>query len=231
MTTTQRLWIWRASLLIFSIFVAWRTVMTGMSDHYLGQAKKGHLGAAQKALAWDDRNPRALTLAGASLLDRDAERARELMEKAVRQNPADARPLLGLAELERRDNDLESTDRLVRLSTRLMPVNSDILKAAAGYWVSREALETAIELWSTALESDPRQGEELFPIFSRIAESSAVRASLTPLTQTPPKWWQRFFVLFSRDTQDIQNLRAVFEMRRESERFPPTQEERPRLSS
>ncbi len=226
MVISWKLTLWRITLLAFGILAAWGIVVTGMSTHYGTMAEKGDTQAAERALTWDDRNPKALTAVAASLLENDPAKAKELLERSIQQNPADARPFLGLADLARQDGDLEKADQLVRHSTRLMPVHPGVLKAAGGYWASRDDLPIAISHWSTALETDRDEREALFPIFVQIAENAEAREHLAGLTESPPEWWTPFFIRFSRDASTLGAVRAIFDMRKASTTSPPELDER-----
>jgi hypothetical protein len=144
----------------------------------------------------------------------------------VRENPADARPLLLLGEIARRRDELARADELFRLATRLMPVKPTVLKAAAAYWVRRGNTQLAVDYWARALEADARLKAELFPVFKEIGETAGIRELLRALTNAPPSWWEWFFVKFAYHAASIEDVRAVFNMRKESEQQPPTREER-----
>ena len=209
----------RTALLGLAGVVAWAAVTINMADHYVDLAfkNKGDSDALDRALAWDPSHPRALTLLGSQMLEAGQdEQAAVYFQSAIMEHPADATPLILLAEIRRRNGDIETADEMAEIANRLMPVDAAIQKLIAVYWYKRGNLDRVVPHLSTALSSDFGNRDELFPIFLEIAENPGARGALSPITENPPKWWDSFASYAKRTAEDIDSLRVIAGMRKRS---------------
>ena len=223
----QRILLWRALLITAILAVSWRIVNFNLSEFYQGRVEGGLQElSAERAVSFNDGNAEALATAGLALLETDEARAKDFLERSVRENPTRAFPVLGLAELARLSGDTDTGDKLAYAAVELMPVKPELLTFAGRYWAMRGDIENAIKYWALVLEIDGTRSEDLYPVFFHIAEDEQVRESLKILTDSPPSWWADFFSKFSSESEDMQSVRAVFNLRRQSEANPVTLEER-----
>ena len=137
--------IWRVILISVALFLAWQIVTINMADHYVDKIViEGDEAALDKALWWDAGHPRALTLKAARALSQgDVETAEPMLQEAVRANPADARPLLLLANIQLERGNTDVSDQMADLANTFMPVNYQLQKGLAAYWEERCLLYTS----------------------------------------------------------------------------------------
>ena len=220
--------IWRVILISVALFLAWQIVTINMADHYVNKIViEGDEAALDKALWWDAGHPRALTLKAARLLSQgDVETAEPMLQEAVRANPADARPLLLLANIQLERGNTDVSDQMADLANTFMPVNYQVQKGLAAYWEERGQYEKAIAHLATALEAKHQLRDELYPVFLRIAENPAARELMAPIAAEPPKWWDGFVWYAAKNAENLDTLRILAAMRKQAEDYPFTERER-----
>ncbi len=221
----------RSLLLAVAALVAWRILTLGVSSHYADQLAQGRVDAAAKALAWSGRQPEALFRQALSTREQDPDRAWTLLARAFAENPADARPLIALANLAQQQGDQTEADALVKAAVGLMPSDPSIQLQAAGFWAFKGDLEAALHHSSTALEADPAARDQVFPVLLSIAEDPRARLALKPIALAPPSWWEPFFEEVSRRALDEETVRLLYAWRRESPQSPISPRERETLVS
>lgn len=220
--------IWRVILTIGALFIGWQIITINLADHYIDELtiNKDET-ALDSALFWDSGHPLALAIKAERLIELgENEQAERILKQAVKGNPADARPLVLLAGIYKSRGEIEISDQMAETANVLMPVNYQVQKSLAAYWESRSNFEKAIAHLSTALAANRELREELYPIFLKIAENQDTRSLLAPITSEPPEWWEGFFRYATRNTEDIDTLRSLAGMRKDSETYPVTEHER-----
>jgi len=222
----ERLTILRRSVLLVAVaFLLWRICVSGMSSYYAELLDGDEADAVDKALAWDNRQPEALYRQAIALRHQDPKRARVLLERAYAQNPTDPRPLMAAAGIALSTGEKERADGLVKMAVRLMPASSRIHEQAARYWVSRDDLGQAMRQWSLAIEADPAAEGRLFPLFLRLAEDTRTQRTFEVLTDSPP-WWDAFFAEVAKRATNVDTIRLLYSLRRQSWQVPVTEAER-----
>jgi tetratricopeptide (TPR) repeat protein len=214
------------ALLAVAALIIWRATAIGLSSHFVEGLKEGETEATGKALAWNNRHPAALLAQATALRERDPAAAALLLNRAYRENPADARPLMVLAALAQRQGDQARAEHLVGSAVQLMPSDPRILEQAARYWASRGDLDQALKHWSLALEADQKMRERVFPILLALAEDPGSRYAFKPLAASPPPWWDAFFAEVAKRALDAEPVRLLFALRRESTQVPIAEPER-----
>ncbi len=218
--------VWRILLIIAVGFLTWRSVLFGITDHYLDQLTAGDKAAAERALSWLPGQPTALFQHALDLMPTDPTVAEALLIDAYARDPTRSLPLLALAERIGKQGDQARADALVEAAAELEPANARTHRAAAAYWLSRGLMDRALRHWSLALEARPATNQDLFDIFLRVAEDPTERVGLKPFALAPPDWWQRFFKTLANRALDGETVRYVYGLRKVSTTFPITPEER-----
>lgn len=203
--------------LIAALFASWRIVTLGLAEHYVTAALEGDSTAVDKALSWNATEPKALYLKANSLKQSDPTQAEQLLRESLFQNPADARPMILLAQLLQQRGEVEKADALVEQATALMPAFQWVQLEAANHWMNRGRVDKAIERWSAALTTQPTLGRQIFPLLLQIADQPQGLPLLQPLTQTPPAWWDQFFSYLASKAEKLPTVAAVGVMRQRSE--------------
>lgn len=199
------------------LFASWRIVTLGLAEHYVTAALEGDGAAVEKALSWNAKEPKALYLKANTLKESDPAQAEQLLRESLFQNPADARPMILLAQLLQQRGDVDKADALVEQATALMPALQWVQLEAANHWVNRDRVDKAIKRWSAALTTQPALGRQIFPLLLKIAEQPQGLPLLKPLAQKPPAWWDQFFSYLASEAQNLPTLVAVAVMRERSE--------------
>lgn len=210
--------LWRTMLLTGAAALAWNIVKVNMADYFIESASKGDAQALDLAIQWDASHPRAQALYGARLLESGNEKEAEgYLVSAIEANPADARPLMLLAEMRRRSGQENIGDQMVETADRLMPVDAAVQRLIAAYWYERGQLDRVVQHLSITLSADASYSKALFPIFLEIAENPGTRQLFKPLTDKPPVWWEGFAFYVTRNAKNIDTLRTLARMRSQSD--------------
>lgn len=215
----------RSILVLLLLLVAWRVIVTGVSNYYVDQANAGDVTALDKALSWNKSNTEALYLKGWQLRATAPDRALELFRASLRGNPADARPLVALVSVLQNKDRLEEADVMMQEATMRMPANKSVRLHAANYWVSRNKLDQAIADWDAVLSLDAGMGSKVYPLLIQLAEVPEARGLLKPLTDKPPQWWEGFFSFLAKEAKQLDTVIAVATLRHQS-KVPLSAEER-----
>ncbi|MCB2263298.1 MAG: hypothetical protein LGR52_10235 [Candidatus Thiosymbion ectosymbiont of Robbea hypermnestra] len=216
----------RILILLAAAFLIWRIGTVGLSSHYARSITAGNNEAVSKALAWDDRQPEALYRRAVALGKEDPDDAADLLIRANRQHPADARPFFVAADTALAQGDLARADALVETALRLKPANPEIHQRVARYWLFRNDAPRAIRHWSLAMEISPALRPSLFPYLLKLAEEPRTWSAYEVLTTSPPSWWDAFFSLVARRAKERATVQRLYSLRRKSEQTPITPAER-----
>ena len=227
MKVNIKLVVWRVLLVCLALFMARLALVIFMSDHYMEQYRDGDDSALDTALWWDSSNPRALLAKGGQLFEAERyDEAEPLLVQAVKANPADARALVFLAEMRRREGELALADQMMETADRLEPVDSDVQIALAQYWARREIIPNIVPHMSKALSGDAAIRQDNYPFLLLLADSSEYRHLLQPITDEPPNWWPAFFSYALREAVSIDTPRQLMNMRQASPTHALTDAER-----
>ncbi len=216
MSGTRRL-VFSLLIAAMGLLVAWRVLVTGMSDHYTRQASLGDRQAADAALLWNAAQPRALYFKGRSLMESDPEEAEALLRRSIALNPGDADPMESLARLLLQTDRVPQADRLMELAVERMPANKGVRLRAADYWVARGQLDRALVNWAAVLELDGAQGKRIYPLFMRLAENPSTLGVFRGLMQSPPSWWDDFFAYLAANARRLETVVNVATLRHATE--------------
>ncbi|KFI22573.1 hypothetical protein [Nitrosococcus oceani] len=189
--------------LVIGAILVWRIVVMGMAEYYAREAP-------EEALAWEARHSLALRNQGERLLAGAPERATQLLQESLWQNPADGRTYALLALLRERAGNVDAARQLMEraslLAPRLWPVQLEI----AAFWLRQRELERAVQSWDTALQMQRALSKEIFPALLGIAEYPSLRPVLHPLAQSAPAWWPAFFTYAAVNTAQLETLRDLY---------------------
>jgi len=217
----------RLLLVLGAIALVWSIISINMADILVERVARGDPEALDQAITWDAYHPQVLSLQAGRLIESgQAAQAEPFLAASVMANPADARPLILLADSRRQAGDIARADKMAETAGKLMPVDAKTQRLIASYWYERGSLDLAVPHLSTALVSEPSYRDELFPVFLSIAETPGAREALEPITEDPPAWWDGFAEYAIRTTDNIDSLRVLAAMRKDSETAPITDRER-----
>jgi len=216
----------RFLLIAVVALLVWRIVSSGMSSHYVESLRDGDDNAANKALAWNPRQPEALYRRASALREADPQTAVQLLLQAYAENPANAHPLIALMGIYQAQDDSSRADTLADSAVRLMPADPWVRRQVANHWITRGDLQSAMEHWSVALEADPSIRAQLFPVLMKLAEEPSTRAVFKSIAASPPSWWNAFFTEVSKRASDVETVRLLYSLRHEFSRMPLTEPER-----
>jgi len=217
-----------ARFLLFALaaVLVWQIVALGVSGYYADELRTGDPTAAAKTLAWNGDQPEATLQEALTTGKSDPAKEGELLRAAYAGNPADVRPLIALAAQAQAQGHKEHAEALVRQATSLNPSNAVIQEAAAAYWYQQGNLKNAMRHWSLALEAQPTEQSQLFPVFLNLVENAHTRDLFQPFAASPPPWWDAFFDEVARRALDVETVRALYLMRRNAKAAPLSPDER-----
>ena len=201
------------SLAVFGFIVvllAWRIVVTNMSEMQLQSDDKG---ATALALHWDDTNAQALYLEGLQQTKADPAQAMTHLLAAIRENPTDGLAYVAIALLEEKSGKVNEATQAMQAATQLAPRRVDVQMEAARFWFRRGEIERAMKHVNVALTFGDSLRGELFPNLLKLAESPATReAAFTTLLKQPITWWPQFFNYVATNAKNVETLRALIQM-------------------
>ncbi|MEY6431478.1 hypothetical protein ABC977_03545 [Thioalkalicoccus limnaeus] len=216
----------RAVLLLLGLLLGWMMLEKAVTDHAAIREAQKRGDTTALAYPWALHHaPTNFNQVMAELPD-DPVAARRRLEEVYRQNPVNPRPLLALARFAQADGDLDLADALVRQAIRLAPASPAIRNEAAVYWATRGDLARAVRHWSLAVEADPARRQAVFAVLLTLLEEPETRYAIRPLALDPPPWWEAFFAQVARRAISVETVRALYGLRREALRMPPSSAER-----
>lgn len=216
----------RLLLIMAALLLAWRAVVTGVAAHYLAQPNLNQADTLSTVAAWSPGHPEVVLQQALKTAGDGATNAEAGLVEAYAKNPSDTRPLWAMARLAQQKGDSARADALAILATRLNPASSQEHQRAAAFWASRDNVDRALQHWDLAMRADRSSEPSIFPMLKKIAETPGLRPALRPYTNAPPPWWERFFSHFALNSTDIEGLRSLYALRRESGSSPPSARER-----
>ena len=215
--TNVSLWLWRATLVVLMLLLAWRAVVINMADHHLIEGAAGDRSAVERVLWWHPDHPRGLALHGRWLLrDGDWASAEIWLQRAVQANPADARALVDLARVQTLAGEQALADEMIAAADRLMPVDPRVQRSTGSYWLQRGELQRGLHHLATALSGDGSIAKNVFPLLLLAAETPDLLPALVPHTREPPRWWRSFVGHVSREAASADTLGTLIAMRQDA---------------
>lgn len=210
-------WLWRGLLLAVAGVLAWYVIALNMADFHAEKAGEGNRAAVDKALWWNDDHPRALALKGRWLIrDGKPAEAEPWLQRAVRANPADARPLVDLAHLKAEAGEQALADEMMATAHQLMPVEPTVQRGIGVYWLQRGEVARGIGHIAVALSGDADLREQYYPLLQMAAETPELHAALRPYALEPPPWWSGFFRHVVANAESADTVGTLVAMREES---------------
>lgn len=199
-----------AAYVVVAIFIVSRIVAVGLSDFYSPRLPELPSDQADEARAWDQRNASAWRERAANPSLADAVR-NEARRQSLLHNPTAGDLLAQIAPPQ--GEDAAAATRIA-LALKLRPADAQLAVDAARYYLSQQRLDESLRLWNTALSLDVTLGSQLFPVLLAVLEDASLRAQLTPVVASQPKWWQPFFRYVAENAFSVANLRELLRMTR-----------------
>lgn len=210
-------WAVRGLMIVVASVLAWYAITLNMAEFHLEKAAKGNREAVEKALWWQADHPRALALQGRWLIrDGQPEQAQSWLQRAVRANPADARPLVDLAHLKAEAGEQALADEMMVTAHRLMPVEPTVQRGIGVYWLQRGDVARGIGHIAVALSGKPDLRAQYYPLLQLAAETPELHAALRPYALEPPPWWAGFFRHVVANAESADTVGTLVRMREES---------------
>ena len=131
--------------------------------------------------------------ANQSTLDQSAlDEIRELAERAIAQDPLNARAFRILGQISERTSDEMQTQKLMQAAVR-----RSLLESIAVYWMMRKSFQdqnynAALRYADTLLRTRPQALGPIMPIMGKMAELPEASADLKLLLSTNPPWRPQF---------------------------------------
>ncbi|WP_232085990.1 tetratricopeptide repeat protein [Candidatus Nitrosacidococcus tergens] len=197
--------------------LAWHILAVNLGEYYADKDP-------EKALAWSSKNPLALRNQADQLLESNPNKAAQLLEKSIWQNPVDSRSYLMLGLLREKAGDSYSARKLINTALNLSPRQWPLRLEAASFWIRQQQPELAVKSWNVALQMNRRLSKEIFPYLLNIAQNPNTIEVFEPIVRYTPDWWPNFFIYATENTIRPEILNSLYNMKRES--GSPLKEER-----
>ena len=149
-------------LLLFVVgFLAWRIVVTNMSEMQLQSDDKG---AAALALNWDKTNAQALFSEGVRVAKANPSQAITYLSSAVRNNPTDGPAYAAIARLKEDSGDIAAAEEAMQAAAQMAPRRVDVQLEVARFWFRQGDITRAMQHLDVALTFGGSVRSDLFPI-------------------------------------------------------------------
>jgi len=147
-----------------------------------------------------------------------------MAEKALQQDPLNARAFRILGQISDRTTDAKQTEALMKAAIR-----RSLLDGIAIHWMIRKAFSdqdygAALRYADTLLRTRPQVVARVMPMFGKLAEMPDASRGLKTLLATDPPWRQQFFSYFPEVISDARTPLEVLLSLKDT-RSPPKPEE------
>jgi len=172
---------------------------------------------------------RATENAAASLPVSDAAEIRTFAERALLNDPLNARAFRILGELSKNSSGVEQTEPLMQASAR-----RSLFETLAVYWVMRKNYQdgdyrSAIRYAEALLRSQPQLPQLSLPLLGKIAETPEASGELKQMLAANPKWRSQFFTSLPGNISDARTPLDVLLSLKDTASPPTTAELNPYL--
>ena len=154
---------------------------------------------------------------------------RELAERAIANDPLNARAFRILGQISERTSDEMQTQKYMKAA-----VERSMLESVAVYWMMRKSFQdqnykAALRYADILMRTRPQALVHIMPIMGKMAELPEASADLKLLLANNPPWRPQFFAYFPRAITDARTPLDVLLSVKESANPPSAQELRPYL--
>ena len=214
-------------VLVVAGFLAWRMVVVNLSQLAI---KTGGQASASEALAWAPDNPLAQFYAAVDLMDSNPDEAERLLSKAIVNRPADARLMAAYGLLLEQTGRGGRATQAMDYAAQLGPSQTPIQLELAAFWGRRQDLERYLTHLVAAMSLNANTWQKLNPILLAQLEppgsATVARKVLSQaLADRDHRWWPAFFAYAVRHAKNLDVLRLLYSIRRQSS-SPPADRER-----
>jgi tetratricopeptide (TPR) repeat protein len=213
--------------LVLAAFLAWRIIMSGMSEYY---ATDDSTEAGAQALAWNPDHPVGLWRAAEKWLPGDPARAEVLLRQAIAVNPADGRDWMALAQVYEKRQDDNRAMLAVERATTLSPMQSSVQLAAGVFWLRHDRPDIAIDNLDRVMRVRGNVEGKIYPILLRIAENPQSRSLFDHVIKNDPPWWHDFYNYAAAHSQSLDTILDLYRARQKALGNPVAEERKPLLA-
>mgnify|MGYP000061084796 FL=1 len=218
------------------VLVAGRAVTLHVADYYVDLAKAGDENAHTRALDWNPNHPEALRIKGRRLLPKlngtareaDVAASMDAFREAIAASPLEVRAMARLASTAAlSDANPPEAKPLVDIADRLAPVMPQVQQQlVAASLVYRDAPGALIHM-ARAMVGNPGLQRAFFPSMLQLAATPEARDVLVNITNDPRpySWWPAFFRHAAKTSPNLDALRGVVALRKNSSTWPLTADE------
>ena len=217
MAVTNNKLIGAVGLAVLSVVLAWRILVTGLAEYYVGRDTPE---ADAGALRWRSGQSVALYRQGLALAGRDPAAAMRLYQAAAWANPTDALVYLALAELQAGLGQPSVAIALAEIADALGPMRTPVLARSAAFWLAQGRPDRALARWDMLLRNRPETAGQLYPLLLRWVENAEARPLLRSLLADSPPWWDQFFAYVAAKAARLEAVAFLYR-NRERKGKPP----------
>lgn len=212
-----------AGLGLLTAFLCWRIVVVNFAEHYARLDYYAQYDSRQEfvetpanvsaALSWSANQPHAMVKQAFFLARQEPEQALQILQQAVRKNPADARAYVLAGVLEAGREDAEKAEQLMQAGVRLAPMNNTVHQHIASYYFSVKNIKAALPSLVRLIGVSAYNGRSnAFAALLTIASVPALRNELAAVVKNLPPWWPQFFAYAADSSKNAETLDFLFSL-------------------
>ena len=195
-----------AILLILVMALAGPAVVVNVSDYF---AQEETPAGARQALAWNERNPAALTALALEGAAGPSTPALDGLRAAARVQPTEGRLYAALALHAEAQGAPALAEGAMQAAATLAPQRTDVSLTAMDFWLRHDDVLRALQAGSVALTRSPELAPKLYPIFIKLMASPQSDAAFRAVLSTPLPWWPGFFRYVAQRAPSSEVLRVL----------------------
>jgi hypothetical protein len=198
------------------MLVAWRVVTLGLADHRVSQ------GAYYPALELRPHHFVALERAALDVAETQPERAFQMLERALVENPVRGMTYARLGALSELHGDGARARVAVDAAIRHAPESVDVRLVSSVVELARNDLLAALLHWNVALQRRSSLRQELYPTLLSLAEQPGNLPAFVELLDRGAlgPWWPWFVAYAAERAGQLETVASLYAVSRDSEHNP-----------
>lgn len=162
------------------------------------------------------RIPASKTLINESeeaLIKENPDTAEQLALQAWSKNITSGQAAAQLLAVYIAEENVTQGDQVAQLVSQLWPANTYTRAQLANYWTKRGDFAKVLPEWNALLIRNGATHTQLFPVLKQIANNPQTFSLLLPFMQSPPSWWDNFFIYLTGDEESLGTIKSIYTIR------------------
>lgn len=141
------------------------------------------------------------------------ETAQQLALRAWSKNITSGQAAAQLLAVYVAKEDFTQGDQVASLVSQLWPAHTYTRSQLADYWSKRGDFSKVLPEWNALLIRNRSTHKQLFPVLKQIVNNPQTFNLLLPFMQSPPSWWDNFFIYLTRDQESLNSIKSIYTIR------------------